>query len=377
MIDNTTMVKMWNARKSTRYPSAPESAIFKEIAKWKELKGEDLVEQKFRECLNDTNKNDIWKDFANELCLLEKPQELNVMEALSKELLKVLNKDLLTQFENKANELLEQKTLIKIVDYQGQKTKVEGLTHRVFNDVLKFVSMDEPVMLVGPAGSGKNIICSQVAKTLGLEFYPMNKITQEFQVEGYGDANGNFVETMFYKAFTQGGVLMLDEIDASIPEALVDLNCAIANRYFNFPVIGRVQAHKDFRVIACANTYGHGATTDYVGRYQLDGATLNRFGVIYVDYDSRIEEMKAENDMELLSFMRDFRNVADKNNAHIIVSYRNIGRMAKMIHHADMDKKTALATCLINGIDNNTLRIISQELNKNNAYTKVLVDSLI
>lgn len=46
---------------------------------------------------------------------------------------------------------------------------------------------------------------------------------------------GNYQETQFFKAFTEGGLFMLDEMDASIPEVLVILNAAIANRYFDFP----------------------------------------------------------------------------------------------------------------------------------------------
>jgi len=82
---------------------------------------------------------------------------------------------------------------------------------------------------------------------------------------------------------------MLDEIDASVPEALVILNTAIANGYFDFPN-GKIEAHENFRVIACANTYGLGGNDVYVGRNQLDGASLDRFAVIYFDYDPTLEK---------------------------------------------------------------------------------------
>ena len=82
---------------------------------------------------------------------------------------------------------------------------------------------------------------------------------------------------------------MLDEIDASVPEALVILNTAIANGYFDFPN-GKVEAHEDFRIVACANTYGLGGNDVYVGRNQLDGASLDRFAVIYFDYDETLEK---------------------------------------------------------------------------------------
>ena len=132
-------------------------------------------------------------------------------------------------------------------------------------------------MLTGAAGTGKNVICKQVAQALGLKFYFSNAVTQEYKLTGFTDANGRYQPTQFYKAFTEGGVFMLDEIDASIPEVLVILNSAIANGYFDFPApIGYVDAHPDFRVVAAGNTTGNGADFEYVGRNQLDASSLEQ-----------------------------------------------------------------------------------------------------
>lgn len=76
------------------------------------------------------------------------------------------------------------------------------------------------------------VICQQVAEALGLDFYFTNAVTQEYKLTGFIDANGNYQETQFYKAFTKGGLFFLDEMDASIPETLIILNAAIANRYY-------------------------------------------------------------------------------------------------------------------------------------------------
>jgi hypothetical protein len=42
-------------------------------------------------------------------------------------------------------------------------------------------------------------------------------------------------------------------------------------------------------VCAAANTYGTGADALYVGRNQLDAATLDRFYVVEMDYDRKLE----------------------------------------------------------------------------------------
>ncbi len=97
------------------------------------------------------------------------------------------------------------------------------------------MNLNIPIFPIWPSRLRKNVICKQVAESLGLEFYFTNAVTQEYKLTGFIDANGRYHETQFYKAFVNGGVFMLDEIDASSPEVLVILNAAIANKYFDFP----------------------------------------------------------------------------------------------------------------------------------------------
>lgn len=248
-----------------------------------------------------------------------------------------------------------ERKITTVVD--GKKVPMQGIQHEKFETVLKFVANDEPVFLTGPAGSGKNVLCKQVAEALGLKFYFTNAVTQEYKLTGFTDAMGNYQPTQFYEAFTKGGVFMLDEMDASIPEVLVILNAAIANRYFDFPApIGYVEAHPDFRVIAAGNTVGNGASYEYVGRNQLDAASLDRFAIVKIDYSEAIENSVAGGDVELVQFCRDFRKAAHSVGQQVIVSYRAIGRLAKMMQILPMDE--ALETCLVKGIEKDDLNII-------------------
>ena len=239
------------------------------------------------------------------------------------------------------------------------KHEVPGVQHSKFETVLKFVANNEPVYLTGPAGSGKNVICKQVADALGLDFYFTNAVTQEYKLTGFTDANGHFHESQFYKAFVNGGVFMLDEMDASIPEVLIILNAAIANRYFDFPApIGKVNAHENFRVIAAGNTLGHGADANYVGRNTLDAASLDRFAMIEIDYDNRIALNVTNNNTTLVVFCNNFRKAAEKNGLQVIVSYRAMSRMAKM--ESMMDAKELLKTCLVKGLEKDDLKMLIQ-----------------
>lgn len=244
-------------------------------------------------------------------------------------------------------------------EFPKHDTKASGIFHEEFETVLAFVEADEPVLLTGPAGTGKNHLCKQVAEALGLEFYFSNAVTQEYKLTGFTDANGTFHESQFYKAFTQGGLFMLDEMDASIPEVLIVLNAAIANRYFDFPApVGKKEAHPDFRVIAGANTFGTGADAVYAGRYQLDGASLDRFAMIEIDYSPAIEESMTS-DQELLDFIRAFRASAQSNGINCIVSYRSLSRMDKMSLVLSLEK--TIKTCLTKGMEMSDLRMIDDD----------------
>ena len=247
------------------------------------------------------------------------------------------------------------------IETPERKIELDGVQHEKFETIFKFVSLNEPVFLEGPAGSGKNVLCQQVAKALGLNFYFSNAVTQEYKITGFTDANGTFHESQFYKAFKNGGVFMLDEMDASIPEVLVILNAAIANKYFDFPApIGYVEAHPDFRVIAAGNTFGHGSDYDYVGRNQLDAASLDRFAVVHIDYSPKIEEACANGDTALLDFCRQFRKACIDGGIHTIVSYRAIARMAKL--SSCMNKTEIIETCLVKGLEVDSLNAIEKSL---------------
>lgn len=195
--------------------------------------------------------------------------------------------------------------------------------HYAYDDILAMVKADVPVYLHGPAGCGKNYTIKMIAGELGLNFYFTNSIQEYYKLTGFIDGNGRFHETEFYKAFTQGGLFFLDELDASIPEALILLNAAIANRYFSFPT-GQVDAHPDFRVIAAGNTAGSGADEMYTGRSVIDVSSLDRFAFIEFGYDRNVELAIAEGDSELVDFVRECRNVATDNGIRVAFTYRAI-----------------------------------------------------
>lgn len=301
--------------------------------------------------------------------------EQAVVQIISKAQAERIESEIMGQVEDKVREFLKseygtiERKIVTVVD--GKRVPMQGVQHERFETVLKFVANNEPVFLTGPAGSGKNVLCKQVAEALGLKFYFTNAVTQEYKLTGFTDAMGNYQPTQFYKAFTEGGLFMLDEMDASIPEVLVILNAAIANRYFDFPApVGYVEAHPDFRVIAAGNTVGQGADYEYVGRNQLDAASLDRFAIVKVGYSEAIENMMANGVDGLAEFCRDFRETADRAGQKVVVSYRAIGRLAKMLALLDIDE--ALETCLVKGLEKDDLNIIIRDMKTSGKYVDAL-----
>ncbi len=167
-------------------------------------------------------------------------------------------------------------------------TKREGLFHYRFPLLLAGVNAAVNLMLVGPAGSGKTTACAQAAEMLGLEFHFTGAIDSAYKLSGFIDAQGRFVSTSFRKAFQDGGLFLFDEMDASLPGAVLAFNAALANEFADFPD-GQVKRHKNFRAVAACNTFGRGADRQYVGRLQLDAATLDRYAMLEWLYDPALE----------------------------------------------------------------------------------------
>lgn len=260
---------------------------------------------------------------------------------------KKISEEIKESIENKELEPIE-KPEEKKEDYVEE----DEVFHEKFETIKTCVKKNVPVFLVGPAGSGKNFTLEQVAYELGLDFYFTNSVQQEYKLTGFIDAGGVYHETEFYKAFVNGGLFFLDEIDASIPEVLVLINAAIANGYFEFPT-GRVKANKKFRVVAAGNTVGNGADEQYTGRMTLDMATLDRFVVIDFDYCEKIEMHLAKGNKELVDFVHQLRKEAELKGIRATFSYRCIMTVTKLEKVLPLEEIIKIA--VLKGLDKDTI----------------------
>ncbi len=313
------------------------------------------------------NKDDEKKELTN------KEIEREVLKAI-KEIIKKYNiNDKLEDTLNKKLEEYRSKIQVPTINIIKLNDTVIGQTkasfyHEKFNQILSQVQLDEPIMLIGPAGSGKNVAISQVAEALGLHMYYTNNASNEFKLTGFIDAGGNYKETEFYKAFKNGGIFFLDEIDNSDPSSLIVINSALANGYMAFPH-ETIDRNPNFRIIAAANTWGKGADLEYVGRNALDAATLDRFDNIFFDYDRNLEKALYPN-KQILEFMWSFRDAVYQSKIPHIVSTRGIGKVYKKEINGIpvQDILTSNVVKNLNQDDVNTIIGNMHDIDKSNKY---------
>ncbi len=250
-----------------------------------------------------------------------------------------LRKDLESVAKKAVREAAEDYRPIVVKD--GTKTrKVKGVLPAEFKRMLELASQRIPILLVGPAGCGKTYLAEKVAEALGLEY------SDQSCSEGMSESvfNGLLLPTgkagafehhasPFMERYENGGVMLLDEMDAGDPNLFTYVNKAIAN--ISYTVVQRfanpvVKKHADFVLIAAANTYGNGADEMYVGRNQLDAATVDRFkvGMITMDYSRDVEQSLAP--QELCEWAWRIRDKIREHRLRRIMSTRVIKDLAKM-----------------------------------------------
>lgn len=228
--------------------------------------------------------------------------------------------------------------------------KIDGHVHPCFEKVLRLAKAGVSVLLVGPAGCGKTHLFSMVADALGLEHSSISlsggvteaHLTGRLLPTGEG---GRFVYTQspFVRRYIEGGAFLLDEMDGADPNVLLAINQATANGGFDIEARAAsgldtyVKRHPNTLLMATANTYGTGAGALYVGRNQLDAATLDRWYTVQMDYDKAYEEKIAPS--QVTHFVWRLRELITQNKWRRVASTRMIQKSAAALA-AGIDWKT-------------------------------------
>lgn len=244
---------------------------------------------------------------------------------------------------------------VKIVVTPQGEVRIDEHTHPVFEKCVKLASAGQSIMLKGPAGCGKSHLAAQIAKALGKDYGALHCSAgaSESQLLGWLLPTGEggrfeYIAAQFARMFAAGNALFLiDEIDAADPNFLMVLNGALANGHLHVPqnwTRPSVDRGEGFAVMAAANTYGTGADALYVGRNQLDAATLDRFYVVEMDYDRKLESKLAPADVCAWAWKLRERTAETK--LRRVVSTRTIQRVAAALG-AGFDMKEAKRDALL------------------------------
>jgi cobaltochelatase CobS len=215
--------------------------------------------------------------------------------------------------------------------------------HPVFERVLRLVMAGDNVMLVGPAGCGKSHLCAQVAQALGRDygFISGSAGVSESALTGWllpsDGGRFDYQPSEFVRLYETGNsVFLFDELDAMDSNMLLVVNAALANGHMSVPHrrgAPMVMRGPDCALMASANTWGNGASPIYAGRNQLDGATLDRWTAVPMDYDRDVESTIADGmglDHGTRNRIWRLRDAVREKELRRIVSTRAIQRAARM-----------------------------------------------
>lgn len=159
-------------------------------------------------------------------------------------------------------------------------------------DVLDVFKAGENPLLVGPAGSGKSIICEQAAAALKIPYSHVNCTAGASETWFFGrqTPTGAFKGPL-HERYESGGLFGAEEWDASDENLTLAFNTLLESKKFFNPILNElVDRHENFLFIATANTSGRGADAIYTGRNRQDGAARSRFVPIEVSYSKEIEQ---------------------------------------------------------------------------------------
>ena len=258
---------------------------------------------------------------------------------------------------------------IVVKQLDGTEHNVEGQTHKDFGRILNIVANNIPVLLHGKAGTGKTTLAKQIAQALGLDFYKQGFAGTKYDYTGYIDANGQRVETPAAKAYKYGGLLLLDEIFASDPQALLAINGMRDGDPVEFA--GElIYPHKDFRLVCADNTIGMGATDGY-DRNEQDISFINGLARIEVFADPNIELANCGGDAALLEYYTDLRKAVETCGVSLPISPRDMRRAAKIKLLANNDLVFTLKTSTLSGLQQDILRTLFVNLDhKENVWAQ-------
>lgn len=216
-----------------------------------------------------------------------------------------------------------------------------------------------PVLVIGDTGTGKTSFIRYLANKTnnGFRRLNLNGSTTADELVGHyvvdDKATGmRWVKGVLYEAMEQGHWLLLDELNAGLPEVLFVLQSVLDDD--KMLVVPEhegeiIRPHADFRIFATMNP-----SMEYAGTRDLNKALLSRFPIViqthYPDAVHEIEIIKSHvsgiDDKDLNTMVRiaeDIRKGKKENSLSFICSTRELINWAKLTNSIGLKAAAELA----------------------------------
>lgn len=255
--------------------------------------------------------------------------------------------------QEKLNQSLETYKSIKLHCLENAHIKAntsDEVVHMIWHDRLRTdIEMGRTVGVRGPAGNGKSTGVKAVLEGAGFNIYHLDctdSTTNEQLVggmmpepDGLGGIRMVFAPGIFNRAFEdEKAAVQLDEFDALDPRVAMCLQSALhrakpgKSRMLSVPdhpTESYLQAKGPCPIVVTMNTWGAGATSEYVGRNALDAASMDRFEIISTSYENEnsilthygLESSKADT---ITALAKKFRDHIQNTGMRIILSTRRL-----------------------------------------------------
>lgn len=184
------------------------------------------------------------------------------------------------------------------------------------------------IWMVGPAGCGKSTMARMTAKELNLPYLCISCGIGTSATEFLGYKYPTRESTKFAEYYAKPSIILIDEMTALDPAVGQVLNAALANDEIE-TTTGLVSRNPECIIIATSNTFGSGASRQYVANNQLDASTIDRFigGIIEVDYSVDYEN---QYDVDVVNYVWKLRECIKACNIRRIASTRMIQSGTRM-----------------------------------------------